>query len=451
MSKGILQYLSGEGYDVPEASFYKFIDLWLRWYQGKTAFHSYRTYNGKRHINKTRKTMGMAKRIPEDWANLLLNEKVEIVVGGENQQEALDAVLDSNNFRVRGNQLVELAFALGTGAFVVFKDKQDNINIDYIRANMIFPLRYENGEITECAFASESGTDKNRYVYLNIHTKNERGQYVIKNAYFKKQNDTLSPVDLPEGIEEEINTQSEIPLFQIIKPNIVNNIDLDNPMGISVYANSIDQMEGLDLVYDSYCNEFQLGKKRIVVPVKMARIQMDEDGTTKPIFDSNDTEFYAISGVDEGMVIKEINMSIRAADHETGFKTALNVLAKKCGLGDTYYDFESGGVKTATEIVSEESDLFRNLKKHELILRQALTGLVQAIGQLSKTSFKEISINFDDSIIEDTGTEKTQFLQEIRDGVRQKWEYRVRFLGESEEEAKANVPAEQTDTWIFEE
>lgn len=448
--KGILQYLKREGYDVPDANFYSHIKLWRRWYQGKTAFHSYSVYNGSNHISKTRKTMGMAKRIPEDWANLLLNEKVEIVVN-ENQQESLNAVLDANNFRVRGNQLVELAFALGTGAFVEFKDKEDNINIDYIRADMIFPLRYENNEITACAFASESGTGNDRYVYLNIHEKNERGQYVIRSAYFKKQNGTLQQIDLPEGIEEEINTQSEVPLFQIVKPNIVNNIDLDNPMGISVYANAVDQMEGLDLVYDSYCNEFQLGKKRIIVPVKMARVQMDEDGITKPMFDYNDTEFYAISGADENMGIKEINMSIRSADHETGFKTALNVLAKKCGLGDTYYDFEAGGVKTATEIVSEESDLFRNLKKHELILRQALTGLVQAVATLKDLAIDDIAINFDDSIIEDTGAEKERFLQEIRDGVRQKWEYRVRFFGETEEEAKANVQSETDDTWVFAE
>ena len=34
-------------------------------------------------------------------------------------------------------------------------------------------------------------------------------------------------------------------------------------------------------------------------------------------------------------------------------------------------------------------------------------------------------------------TEKTQFLQEIAAGVRQPWEFRVRFLGETKEQAKA--------------
>lgn len=449
--RGIIQYLNREGYSVPDAGFYSYIRLWLKWYRGKTSFHSYAVYNGAKRITKSRKTLGMAKRVPEDWANLLLNEKVEIVIDGEAQQKAIDEVLRANNFRVRGNQLVELAFALGTGAFVELLDDNGEVDIDYIRASMIFPLTYKNGEITECAFASERKIGQETFVYLNIHTKKENGDYVVRNVYFKKQGDNITETQLPENVADEIDTKSPVPLFQIIKPNIVNNIDLDNPMGISVFANGIDQLEGVDLAYDSYCNEYKLGKKRIIIPVKMARVQMDEDGTTKPIFDYDDTEFYAITGADESMGIKEINMDIRATEHETGIKTMLNMLSKSCGLGDDYYDYQSSGVKTAKEVVSEKSDLFQNLKKHELVLEHAVSGMVMAIASLKNISIdpENVKVNFDDSIIEDTGAEKERFLQEIRDGVRQKWEYRVKFFGETEEEAKTKVQAD-TQTW-FEE
>lgn len=450
--RGIIQYLTREGYNVPDTAFYSHIRMWLKWYKGKTGFHSYSVYNGTKRVSKTRKTLSMAKRVPEDWANLLLNEKVEIVVDGEEQQKAIDAVLRANNFRVRGNQLVELAFALGTGAFVELLDKDGNVDIDYIRASMIFPLEYKNGEITECAFASEHREGSETYVYLNIHTRNEKGNYIIRNAYFRKQGDNLNPVDLPEDIEEEINTGSAVPLFQIIKPNIVNNIDLDNPLGVSVFANGIDQLEGVDLAFDSYCNEFRLGKKRIVIPVKMARVEMDNAGATTPVFDYDDTEFYAITGADESMGIKEINMEIRSEDHEIGIKTMLNMLSKSCGLGDDYYEYQSGGVKTAKEVVSEKSDLFQNLKKHELVLESAIKGLVMAIASLKGINIDpdKVAVNFDDSIIEDTGAEKERFLQEIRDGVRQKWEYREKFFGETEEEAKTKVAQENTTGW-FEE
>lgn len=60
--------------------------------------------------------------------------------------------------------------ALGTGAFVEFTDG-DKVNIDYVRADLIYPLRAENGEILDCAFASEHQTGKDKFVYLNIYTK----------------------------------------------------------------------------------------------------------------------------------------------------------------------------------------------------------------------------------------------------------------------------------------
>lgn len=451
--QGIIQWLDKNGYGTVDKSFYSAIDDWRKWYRGKTPFHAYRQWNGVETVSQTRKTLSMAKKISEDWANMLLNEKVEIITGDEASQGRLNDILDRNGFYVRANQLVELTMALGTGAFVEFMDG-DDVNIDYIRADLIYPLATENGEILDCAFASEHKVKKDSFIYLNIHERDERGNYVIKNYYFKRTNDTLQETDLPEGVVPEIHTGSDVPRFQIIKPNIVNNVEFDNPMGISVYANSIDQLEGLDLVYDSYANEFKLGKKRIIIPIKFAKIMETQDGqVTHPVFDSNDTEFYAVTETDGQNKIVEMNMEIRAEAHEQGLKTALNILAKKCGLGDSYYRFKTTGVKTATEVVSEESDLYRNLKKHEIVLNEALRKMVLAVAQMDGFNVdpSKMTINFDDSIIEDTGAEKEKFLQEIRDGIRQKWEYRMRFFGETEEEAKENIPQAETNVNWFEE
>lgn len=437
--QAITQYLSREGYNVVSDSYYSKIDLWLNWYKGKVwQFHNYKQYNGSKTINRTRKSLGMAKRICEDWANLELNEKVDIVVDDEASHELVQDVLMVNNFRVRGNQLLELSYALGTGAFVEYLE-DNKVYIDYIRAGMIYPLNWDNGEITECAFASERVQGKQKLIYLNIHELGDRGTYIVKNRMFTRNGNTLSPTELPEGMAEEYNTGSYAPMFQIIKPNIVNNVDLDCPMGISVYANALDQLEGLDLVYDSYCNEFRLGKKRIMVPISLTQVQQVEAGLTKPLFDDNDTEFYAVD-MESTEKPYEINMELRAEAHELAIKTSLNLLASKCGLGNDRYNFEKGGIKTATEVISEKSDLFQNLKKHELILEKALIDMVKAILVLSgKNPDVEISVKFDDSIIEDTATKRKEFLQEISLGLRQRWEYRVEFLGESEEEAKKQI------------
>ena len=447
--KAITQYLKGLGYDCVEDDFYSQIDLWQKWYHGYVpSFHDYRQYNGRKKIRRTRKSLGMAKAVAEDWANLALNEKVGIALKKKSAEKRVWSVLDANQFRVRGNQLLEQAFALGTGAFVERKEG-DEVKIDYIRAGMVYPLAWDNGRITQCAFGSERTVKQEKQVYLNIHTL-ANGHYVIENHLFRRNGTALTEIALPDDVKERVETKSPTPLFQIIRPNIANNFAPDCPLGISVYANALDQLEGLDLVYDSYCNEFRLGKKRITVPLTMARMAMEEDGSVTPVFDDNDTEFYAIPSVDQGEnKIEEHNMELRYEAHEAGVQTALNLLSFKCGMGRDRYNFKDGEVKTATEVVSEKSDLFQSLKKHELLLEGALIGMAQAVAELLGLGEQEVTVNFDDSIIEDTGAEKLRFLQEIRDGVRQKWEYRVRFFGEDEATAKSMVVQDEPEEDLF--
>ena len=82
--KAIEQYLKQRDFGVVSSSFYDKIALWGKWYSGRVpAFHDYRQYNGKRKISRSRKSLGMAKTIAEDWANLALNEKVGISTGKE--------------------------------------------------------------------------------------------------------------------------------------------------------------------------------------------------------------------------------------------------------------------------------------------------------------------------------------------------------------------------------
>lgn len=113
-------------------------------------FHTYKVYNGSVVVEQKRYRLGMAKKVCEDWANLLLNEKVAIKAGA--YEKELNEVLERNNFKVRGNQLIEITFALGTGAFVEYLDGDGNVTIDFIRADMIYPLSWDNGEVTESAF-----------------------------------------------------------------------------------------------------------------------------------------------------------------------------------------------------------------------------------------------------------------------------------------------------------
>lgn len=439
----IKEYLEQNGYVTASDDTYSHITEWEEWYSGFVKnFHEYTVYNGVTTTKQERERLNMAKTICEDWAGLILNEKVEIHTGTD-FDDIIDHVFEYNNFSVKGNQLIELAFAFGTGAFVEYLDGAGEVVIDYIRAGMIYPLSWENGYVNECAFGSVRESKDGKQIYLQIHKLDEAGKtYIIENHMIDAESG--EEIDLPDDMESEVNTGSDKPLFQLVMPNLVNNIDLDSPLGISVFGNGISQVKGCDLVYDSYMNEFKLGRRRILVPLSMAKVQMSEHGVAKPVFDANDTMFYAVpDDRNSQQKIEPMDMSIRAQEHELGITKALDLLSFKCGMGTGRYKFENGTVyKNEAEVISSQSDLYRSLRKHEITVGSAIKGMVDRIAYLSgqKLNMKDIDIDFDDSIIEDKESERQTDKGDIAIGVMRLEEYRAKWYDETPEEALENLP-----------
>ena len=446
---------------IPE-SFYDQIDAWRSWYKGKVdAFHRYRVFNGQDYVSCERYSMGMGKKVSEDWANLLMNEKVKITLEGEKEQEFFDQVSQSNNLAVRMNEMQELKAALGTVAYVPrvvgaetnietgeVNGKADEIKIDFVTADRIFPISWENREIKECAFSVKQVTGDHEYYYFQIHRKGSNGNYIIENSLFDTTGGTLTAIplnSLPQygNVPERIETGSKNKSFVIDKLNVVNNVDPSLPMGISVFANAIDQLKAVDIAYDSYVNEFVLGKKRIMVKPEAVK---DLDG--EPAFDPNDIAFYIMpEDSQNGSSITEINMELRTQQHNMGIQDMLNVLSSKCGFGENHYKYANGNVSTATQIISENSSMFRTIKKHEILLESALIELARIILRLGNEFFTagldedvEISVDFDDSIIEDKQAEFARDVQMLSMGILNPWEFRAKYLNEDEETAKSALP-----------
>ena len=132
----------------------------------------------------------------------------------------------------------------------------------------------------------------------------------------------------------------------------------------SLFANSIDILRKIDTEYDSYANEFGLGRKRIFVAPEMLT---DENGNK--VFDENDTVFYRMpeETLKDTNPIYEVNMELRTEQHSKALNDDLNYhMSMKCGFGTERYKFEKGTVATATQVISENSDMYRSLCKHEI-------------------------------------------------------------------------------------
>ena len=457
----VVQKLKELGYKTIEESWYSYVDLWQKWYKGNVqGFHDYRVWNGQKRVNCRRYTLGMAKKVCEDWANLLMNEKVQITLEGEKEQEFIDKVFADNSFEVAMNELQERGAAAGTYAVIprvtkaTLNEKGElveggEIDLDYITAENIFPLAWVHREITECAFASVINSEGKKYLYMQLHTL-KNGQYEILNKIYEATDGASKEVRFADvkGMEavpdKPILTQSNKPQFVIGRYNIVNNVEDNNPMGIAVYANAIDQIKACDIVYDSYVNEFVLGKKRVMVKPSATKNLEGEN-----VFDPSDVTFYVLpEDINDGEIIQPIDMSLRTADHEQGIQTALDLLSAKCGFGEQHYKFNAGNVTTATQIVSENSTLFRTVKKHEIVLEEVLTNLCRILLRMGNTYLGaglnedvEISIDFDDSIIEDRQTDEARVYMMLNAGLMRPEEARSILMNEDIETAKEALPA----------
>lgn len=461
----IFNYFKRKGIDTVDASFYNNIHTWISWYNANVRnFSSYKVYSGRGTYKRCeRKSMGMAKKLSEDIADLLLNERVQITLDDDRTNTYVREVLESNRFMVLGNDFQERKAYTGTVAYIPYiQDAEVNdageiisgkIGMNYVDAPNIYPVSWHNGEVKECIFLFPHTVNRKKYVQVQSHLiKGE--EYVIENTVLESVTGSPEGTELSESewkqlkpfkdMAREVHTGSLEPQFVIDKLNITNNADQDNPMGIAIFANALDVLKKLDIEFDSYCNEFLLGRKRIFVAPELLH---NEDGT--PAFDPEEGVFYSLpedyNKSKEGL-IKEMDMQLRAEAHSKAINDDLNYLSLKCGFGTRRYQFDTSDVKTATEIISENSDMYRMIKKHEIILEDVIKRLIRIIIRLGTTLNEPlepnvgITIDFDDSIIEDKETERKQDMQDISIGAMSLAEYRAKWYGETVEQAQENLP-----------
>ena len=127
----IFNYFKKQGIDTVDPSFYRKIAEWISWYEGNVRnFSFYKVYSGRGTYKRCRrKSMGMAKKLSEDIADLLLNEHVAITLDDECTHEYVQQVLKDNRFLVMGNDYQERKAFTGTVAYIPYLEDAE-INED---------------------------------------------------------------------------------------------------------------------------------------------------------------------------------------------------------------------------------------------------------------------------------------------------------------------------------
>lgn len=437
--------------------------IWKSWYRGSVNdFHYYneKMVDGKT-CQKERRTMNMPKKVCEDFSNLLWSEKVEIKLDNKKNTEKLWKVLDSkeNAFSINFPQFLEKEYALGTMVTVEYK-KDGKTIIDYIEGDVILPYKYTNSYINGLITVSRSteGTDnKKKYYTLLTYHEYTNGQYLKTNElYVSKEENTLgrqiSFTDKYKDVAEDEILDTEHPKFQVWKLPIANNFDTGSPMGISILANQIDKFKSIDIKYDSFNHEFSSGKRRILVDRSAVKREVDGVDDNNNIiytsyFDVNDDVYVAIKGMDN-QPIKDINFDLRTQQHIEAINAELNYLSAGVKLGNNFYSFDGKGLKTATEVVSENSDTYRTKVQHQIPIYDCLYDLIACICEMEGIKYKEISITFDDSIVQDEEALINRGINLYNAGLISKEKFMTKYLHYEEAEVQEELTKIKEDKKI---
>lgn len=446
------------GINLAVGDIYDYMQIWKEWLAGDVAdFHHYKVKLASgTTVNKEILTMNMPKKVCEDMAKLLWTEKTQIQLKRKKDTIKLWSILDNkvNNFTTNFPIFIEQVMALGNGALIEYKDNGVTA-IDYVTGDLVIPYKYTNsyvyGLITVSRYSEIEDVETNKektfyYTHITYH-EHENGKYKRKHELYKSENDNelgneINFNEIYPDIEKEDEIETDVPYFQVLKPNLANNLDMSSPLGISIFANSIDRFKAIDLKYDSFSREFVLGKKRILVDntTLKAKAIPNENGKIDYVqqFDANDEVYVAVEGM-EKQPAKEIDFTLRTKDHIDAINAELNWLSSNVGLGENYYKFDGVSVKTATEVISENSKAFRTRTRHLINVNDVVYDLVRAICHIEGIDASDIVITPDDSIITDKNAEKTLALMEVQQGLKSKKSYLIKFEGMTEQQAQEEL------------
>lgn len=470
-----------------EGSYYSYINEWRMWWEGDYPdFHTIKETmlsgeSSKRKMYRLR----MAKKLCEDWASLLLNEKTTLTVKdsktaqwlcGDPDAQQMGGVLSQLAFWTGANELVELAFRSGTGAFVLSAEgirmesgkllptPSGVLHLDYLPAECILPLTVRHGKVVEAAFASEVTEMGRSCVYLQTHTlvKHPDGgiQYLITNEYFTSNGEgeakstDYRPAPLPDGMQASFVTGSDVPWFSLFSPACKKNLSGGAGLGMAVFSEAIDTLKQCDLAFDNYCMDLYLGGKKVFYSRSLLKpiVTTDADGNptvTHAAPDDVRQQLFMQAGdedPDAPPEWHEYNPSLRTQENSQAVQNALDYASFKAGLGTHHYQFTSAGVKTATEYTGERQDMVANAERHHIRIEAAVLQIIRSVLWAGKNLLgaaidpeTPISVNWDDSYVMDANTRRQQDKDDALSGFIPKYRYNMEHRGMNEEEARRAV------------
>ncbi|GAB7568098.1 phage portal protein [Gemella sp. Musashino-2025] len=398
----------------------------------------------------------LARTCCKKVAGLVYNEQAEITIENKVINKFVNEILLNDRFNKNFERYLESCLALGGMAMRPYFDGK-TIKIAFIQAPVFLPLQSNTQDISSVAIVTKSVKSEGRintyYTLIEFHEW-VNDELTITNELYKSNNADIigSRVllsELYDTLEESVVIKGlSRPLFTYLKTPGMNNKDINSPLRLSIFDNAKTTIDFINRTYDEFMWEIKMGQRRVAVPDGLTNMtfQQGKDGRlqSKRRFEVEQNVFVQIGGgIDDNKII-DLTTPIRAEDYIKSINKGLAIFEMQVGVSSGMFSFDGKTMKTATEVVSENSDTYQLRNSIVSQVEHSIKELIVSICELGKAhgiyrgkipKLGEISINLDDGVFTDRNAELDYWTKALASGIVSKQYAISKVLGVTDEVA----------------
>lgn len=235
---------------------------------------------------------------------------------------------------------------------------------EYLTPNMFLVTEFDsNKDIWGAIFFSYYSKGKKFYTKAEWHRfeestrKNEAGEsdtiriYHVSTKAFQSDNQdeigreiSLSQTKWSDIAPEFWAENLEKPLFRYIRCPIYNFIDSESPLGVSCFANCMEEFRGLDIAMSTLGKETKNSSPVMMID-QSAIMYANQNGIELP-------EFISKTGIEFGTnvntPIEQWQPTLQVTSRKEGINFYLSIIGFKCGFDPGYFVFDGQTIQVAT-------------------------------------------------------------------------------------------------------
>lgn len=306
------------------------------------------------------RTVAFWNTIAEELAKLItqnIDVKVQGIRSGE-MPKKMQKIIDSYFLQNAKDNIHAMVF---WGGVMV---KWDGTGTEYLTPNMFLVTEFDsNKDIWGAIFFSYYSKGKKFYTKEEWHRfeestrQNEAGEsetvriYHVSTKAFLSDNQDEIGREIPlsqtkwSDIAPEFWAENlEKPLFRYIRCPIYNFIDSDSPLGVSCFANCMEEFRMLDIAMSTLGKETKNSSPVMMID-QSAIMYANQNGIELP-------EFISKTGIEFGtnanMPVEQWQPTLQVTSRKEGINFYLSIIGFKCGFDPGYFVFDGQNIQMAT-------------------------------------------------------------------------------------------------------